>query len=86
MFNTQADDNAVVLPKRASGYLSNGGTPQNAGFVDMRIPGAAGALISTVGDLYKWDRALASGRLLKPEAGSTASRPSLSAYPRTASS
>lgn len=65
--DTRADDNAVVMPKRANGYLSNGGTPQNAGFVDMRIPGAAGALISTVGDLYKWDRALASGKLLKPE-------------------
>ncbi len=67
MMDTRADDNAVVMPKRANGYLSNGGTPQNAQFVDMRIPGAAGALISTVGDLYKWDRALASGKLLKPE-------------------
>jgi len=64
MTNTRADNNLVLLPKRASGYRANGGAPTNASYIDMRIPSVAGALISTTGDLYKWDRALASGKIL----------------------
>ncbi len=64
MTNTRADSNTALIPKRASGYRGRGGSPMNAEFIDMRIPGAAGAMISTTGDLYKWDRALAAGRVL----------------------
>lgn len=35
-----------------------------ASFVDMSVPFSAGALYSTVRDLYMWDRALAAGKLL----------------------
>jgi hypothetical protein len=37
---------------------------QNARYYDMTIPFAAGALYSTVGDLFLWDQALYGGRLL----------------------
>ncbi|MBM3759224.1 MAG: serine hydrolase [Acidobacteria bacterium] len=64
MTNTLADSNTALVPKRAAGYRAAGGMPVNAEYIDMRIPNVAGALISTIEDLYKWDRALASGKLL----------------------
>jgi CubicO group peptidase (beta-lactamase class C family) len=64
MTQTRADSNAALIPRRASGYRSNNGAPANAGFIDMRIPNVAGALISTTGDLYKWDRALTTNKVL----------------------
>lgn len=63
MTNTRADSNAALIPQRASGYNSGNGKPRNADFIDMRIPGGAGTLLSTTADLYAWDRALASGKL-----------------------
>ena len=38
----------------------------NAPYVSMTQPGAAGALVSTVDDLAKWDAAVSAGQLLKP--------------------
>jgi CubicO group peptidase (beta-lactamase class C family) len=68
MINTRADSNTALIAKRASGYSTRSGKPLNANYIDMHIPNVAGALVSTTGDLYKWDRALASGKLLA-EAG-----------------
>lgn len=59
----------------ASGYdhnldiLATGYTPAGtmADYIDMSIPYAAGALYSSVTDLYRWDRALAVDDLLSPE-------------------
>jgi len=64
MTDTRADRNVDVIAKRADGYGIKSGAPLHADFVDMRIPNVAGALISTTGDLYKWDRALAAGKVL----------------------
>jgi len=64
MTSTRADSNTALIPKRANGYLVRSGTPVNSGYIDMRIPNIAGGLISTTGDLYKWDRALAAGKIL----------------------
>jgi CubicO group peptidase (beta-lactamase class C family) len=58
---------AKVLPKRASGYQLAGGTYVNAPYLDMTIPYAAGSLYSTVEDLYLWDRALYTDKLLSAE-------------------
>jgi len=54
-----------VLENRAQGYvrLANGEWA-NAGYIHMSVPYAAGALYSTVEDLYKWDRALYSEKLV----------------------
>jgi len=64
MSNTRADNNTALIAKRASGYHSGGGSPTNAQYIDMRIPSVAGAMISTTGDLHKWDRALTTGKIL----------------------
>jgi CubicO group peptidase (beta-lactamase class C family) len=63
MTQTRADSDTEVIPRRASGFIGNGGKPRNADFIDMRIPGAAGALVSTTGDLLKWDQALYNEKL-----------------------
>jgi CubicO group peptidase (beta-lactamase class C family) len=54
----------TVLPHRASGYERSGNGLRNARYYDMSIPFAAGALYSTVEDLYLWDEALYGERLL----------------------
>ncbi|MGH8125301.1 MAG: serine hydrolase domain-containing protein, partial [Rhodanobacteraceae bacterium] len=62
------DSNHPTAKNHAKGY--NGyvaGKYPPASFVDMSVPFSAGALYSTVRDLYTWDRALASVKLL-PEA------------------
>ena len=69
MADTAADDAQDVVPERASGYtLVHGaaGKFRNAGFTDMSVPYAAGALRSTLGDVARWNSALFGGRLLKP--------------------
>src|SRR5262249_672008 len=58
------DTNAPPPPQHAPGYLSPGNKPV---FVDMSEVDAAGALYSTVDDLFLWDEALANGRLLPLE-------------------
>lgn len=60
------DVSATLLPKRASGYepALDGDGYLNAPYIDMSVPYAAGALYSTVEDLYRWDRALYLDTLL----------------------
>ncbi len=65
MSNTGYDHTETVLKNRASGYNSNGSERVNAEFLDMSQPFSAGALYSTVEDLYKWDRSLYTEKLLK---------------------
>lgn len=47
-----------ILKNRAAGYSLDGETVINASYVDMNLPFAAGALVSTVEDLLRWDQAL----------------------------
>jgi len=64
MLNTGYDNNRTVIMDRASGYTSS---TANADYVDMSYPYAAGGLYSTVEDLFKWDQALYTDKLiLKP--------------------
>jgi CubicO group peptidase (beta-lactamase class C family) len=65
MTDTGYDHHETILKKRASGYQkSAGGSVTNAPYLDMSIPYAAGSLYSTVEDLFKWDRALYTDKLL----------------------
>lgn len=61
------DLHAPIIPKRAAGYERGPDGYVNAPYLDMTIPYAAGSLYSTVEDLYTWDRALYTDRLLSPE-------------------
>jgi CubicO group peptidase (beta-lactamase class C family) len=67
MGDTGYDHDATVLPHRASGYTREGDRLENAEYLDMAQPYAAGSLYSTVEDLAKWDRALADGKLISEE-------------------
>ncbi len=55
-----------VVPRRAAGYGRDAGGLRNARYLSMTQPYAAGALISTVDDLAKWDAALKTDALLSP--------------------
>jgi CubicO group peptidase (beta-lactamase class C family) len=67
MNNTGYDHHRTLLKNRASGYEKNGRRYVNADFIDMSVPYAAGALYSTVEDLYLWDQALYGNQLLRKE-------------------
>ncbi|PYQ28096.1 MAG: serine hydrolase [Acidobacteria bacterium] len=74
------DHFATVLPKRATGYVLTPNGYENAPYLDMSIPYAAGSLYSTVDDLYKWDRALYTDKLLSAELKTTMFTPVLQNY------
>ena len=67
MNNTGYDHSGPLLKNRARGYEKNGRRYVNANFIDMSVPHAAGALYSTVEDLYLWDQALYGNQLLRKE-------------------
>jgi len=68
MSATGYDWPAAILKGRASGYSKgDSGKVVNAEFLDMGQPFAAGSLYSTVLDLYKWDRALYTTRVLSAQ-------------------
>ncbi|HYO80057.1 MAG TPA: serine hydrolase, partial [Bryobacteraceae bacterium] len=58
------DHTERVVEKRVTGYSSTPQGYRNAEFLDMSLPHAAGSLYSTLGDLYKWDRALYGEKVL----------------------
>jgi CubicO group peptidase (beta-lactamase class C family) len=69
-----------ILAHRAAGYERTPGGLMNARFYDMSIPFAAGAMYSTVSDLYLWDQALYTERLLPQELIELLFRPNLQNY------
>ncbi len=62
--DTGYDHSVEILPQRARGYSRQSDTLRNARYLDMTIPHAAGAMYSTVEDLYRWDQALYTDMLL----------------------
>jgi len=61
------DHHNVIITKRADGYRSTYDGIENAPYVNMMPPFAAGALYSTTEDLFLWDRALYSNQLINEE-------------------
>lgn len=59
-------DRAPLIPHRARGYQRDGKSFTNAPYLDMSQPYAAGALCSSVGDLARWNRLLATGKVVSP--------------------
>jgi CubicO group peptidase (beta-lactamase class C family) len=59
--------NAAPPPGVARGYAMAEGKATAALDWDMSWAGGAGALYSTVGDLFRWNEALFGGKVLKPE-------------------
>jgi CubicO group peptidase (beta-lactamase class C family) len=69
----------LKTPDKAIGYTSPDSTTP-ASIVDSSVSFAAGAIYTTVGDLYKWDRALRAGRIISPASQEKAYTPHLSQY------
>ena len=67
MTETYYEHNHYLIPHRASGYQNKEGHLYHAPYIDMSFPHAAGALSSTVGDLYKWDQALKGKAFISKE-------------------
>jgi CubicO group peptidase (beta-lactamase class C family) len=66
---TAVDSVADVVPDRASGYTGRPGSAtefDNAAYISMTYPGAAGAMRSTTEDLCRWHLALFGGKIVKP--------------------
>lgn len=63
MKNSGCDDGVTVIPELASGY-SVWEQPIHAEYADLSFPLGAYGLYSTTEDLYIWDRALTSSRLI----------------------
>ena len=64
MKNSGYDHTAEIIPERASGYDKIGMEYYNTSYLDMSVPYSAGSLYSTVEDLYLWDQALYTNKLL----------------------
>jgi CubicO group peptidase (beta-lactamase class C family) len=64
MTNTGVHTSALTLKNEAKGYMKPGGKYERALNWDMSWAGAAGALYSTVGDLFLWNEALYNGKVL----------------------
>jgi len=57
-------EHARIIPGRVRGYEKEQDTYVNTAYLSMTRPYAAGALLSTVDDLARWDAALYTDRLL----------------------
>jgi CubicO group peptidase (beta-lactamase class C family) len=79
MVNTGYDHSDIILKNRAAGYEKKGKNITNTSYIDMSIPYAAGSLYSTVEDLYLWDQALYTNKLLSAASMESLFKPYISA-------
>ena len=80
MKNTGYDHHDTLLEKRASGYALTPDGYRNAPYLDMSIPYAAGSLYSTVEDLFLWDQALHTDKVLSAQSKELMYKPFLDNY------
>jgi CubicO group peptidase (beta-lactamase class C family) len=80
MKNTGYDHHDTLIQKRASGYSKTPDGYTNAAYLDMSIPYAAGSMYSTVEDLYLWDQALYTDKLVSAQLKEVMYKPFLEDY------
>jgi len=80
MKNTGYDHHNTLIQKRASGYTKTANGYSNAAYLDMSIPYAAGSLYSTIEDLYLWDQALYTDKVLSAKSKEVMFKPFLEDY------
>jgi CubicO group peptidase (beta-lactamase class C family) len=80
MKNTSVDNHKTILLNRASGYEKVNKELVNADYRNMSTALATGDLISTVEDLYLWDRALYKNELISTESKVLFFKPNLNNY------
>lgn len=64
MKNSYYGSKSRIIPNRASGYQPFGESFQNADYLSMTIPYAAGSLMSTVDDMFLWHKAIHHNTLI----------------------
>ncbi|MEW6510744.1 MAG: serine hydrolase [Bacteroidota bacterium] len=67
MTNSLYASDSRLVKNRADGYAKSEGGFVNVPYLSMTQPYAAGSILSTVEDLYKWNRAVHSNKLIKKE-------------------
>lgn len=80
MKNTGYDLHAPIIEKRATGYQRAADGYSHAPYLDMSIPYAAGSMYSTVEDLYLWDQALYTDRVVSAQSKALMYKPTLADY------
>ena len=80
MKNTGYDHWETIIQKRATGYSKTLDGYTNAAYLDMSIPYAAGSMYSNVDDLYLWDQALYTDKLLSAQSKELMYKPFLQNY------
>jgi CubicO group peptidase (beta-lactamase class C family) len=60
--NTGYEHVETIIPQRVPGYRIRNGKIENAAYLAMSLPYAAGSIYSTVDDLLAWQRALAAAK------------------------
>ena len=65
MTDTRVNSFSDLIPRRATGYVLQPDGVANGIFVDPSQPFAAGALVTSVMDLARWDAALYSDKIVK---------------------
>ncbi len=74
---TRYDSNRELIPNRAQGYALDGEKLANDQMIGMAQPGAAGGILSTAGDLVRWQMALTSGKVVSKESFKKMSTPTV---------
>ena len=66
--HTRYGSETAIIPNRAQGYAFDPGTGShsNDAAISMTVPGGGGALVSSAGDLVRWQIALTGGRAIRP--------------------
>lgn len=64
MHESGSDDNALILANRASGYYLVESQLQNAPHIEMLLCGGSGGMYATAYDLYLWNQALYSDKII----------------------
>ncbi|HYC28675.1 MAG TPA: serine hydrolase domain-containing protein, partial [Chitinophagaceae bacterium] len=67
MTNSLYFSETKIIKKRTDGYSQNGKEFENASYLSMTQPFAAGSIMSTVEDLFKWQQGVQQYKLVKKE-------------------
>ena len=80
MHDSGYDRHSPIISNRASGYSNEFEGYTNAPYLDISLPYAAGSLYSTAEDLYIWDQALYTEKMLSAEMKELMFTPHLANY------
>jgi CubicO group peptidase (beta-lactamase class C family) len=80
MTNTGVDRDSLILKKRASGYIRKDDDFIREPYMNIDVATSAGGIYSTVEDLFKFNRALNTDKLLSKKYRETMFQPNIDAF------